>query len=351
MPDTKRTIKPVGLPPGALFYTGPERDVQVDIDWMVYDIESYEQGLGIESYPEAKDSGGVRWLNVYGVHDTDLVGRIGDQLGIHPLLLEDIVNVKHRPKLEEVDGRLHVSCKMLRRHEKTGKVQAEQVSLVIGDGFVVSFQEVPGDVFEPVRERIRAGKGRIRSLSADYLGYALLDTIVDHYIIVLEGVSDDIDRLERQALSNPKADFPKKVLRLRREISKIRKAVGPLRVALDDVDKEGTTFFDKTTLLYLGDTRGHLDQAADMVESYRDALGSAMDSYLSIQGAKTNDVMKVLTLMATIFLPITFVAGVYGMNFAWMPELQQTWGYPAALATMATITAGMLLFFRRKNWI
>jgi len=294
----------------------------------------------------------VAWLDVVGVHDTGLLESIGNHFSIHPLTLEDIANTGQRPKVEEFETYLYMVLKMMDYDVVERKIQSEQVSLVLGPDFLITFQEKPGDVFEPVRERIRRGKGKIRGRGADYLAYALLDTIVDHYYTILERIGDDIETLEEELIANESNKTTlNDVHRLRREVLFLRREIWPLREMVSKLGKGDFELIQPSTHLFLTDVHDHVIQILDTIESYRDMLASLLDLYLSTISNRMNEVMKVLTMIATIFIPITFVAGLYGMNFEHMPELHWRWGYLGVWGIFVFIAVAMVLYFKKKRWI
>ncbi|MEJ2666493.1 MAG: magnesium/cobalt transporter CorA, partial [Deinococcales bacterium] len=299
--------------------------------------------------------GGVRWLNVNGVHRAELVERIGTALELHPLTMEDIVSLGQRPKVEDYDRYLYITLRMLvyGSHDGSPSVQSlvnEQLSLVLLSGIVLTFQERPGDGFEPVRERLRQGKGRIRRLGADYLAYALMDVIIDSYFTVLEDYGDAIEELEAAILEDPNTDVLQRVNHLKRETLLVRKAVWPLRELIAGVERDEGELMSRAVVDYLRDAHDHAIQVIDTVETLRDMLTNLHDMYLSALSYRMNDVMKVLTIIATIFIPLSFLVGVYGMNFHHMPELSWPWAYPALWGLMIVLALGMLFIFRRRGW-
>ncbi|WP_300998867.1 magnesium/cobalt transporter CorA [Methanoculleus sp.] len=291
----------------------------------------------------------VTWIDADGVHDTRMVQAIGDAVGIHPLTLEDIANTGQRPKIEDYRDYLYVAVRMLAPGD--GEFHSEQVSLVLGKGYVVSFQEQPGDVFERIRERLRAGAGRLRSEGADYLFYALLDAIVDGYFSVIEVFGERIEAVEEEVVADPDRETLQAIYALKRSLIALRRSVWPLRDVVAELERGDSPLILGSTLVYLRDVYDHTIEVAETVETYREMMSGTLDVYLSSQSSRMNEIMKVLTIIATIFIPLTFIAGVYGMNFAYMPEIRHPWGYPAALASMAVVAGVMLLYFRKKRWI
>lgn len=292
----------------------------------------------------------VTWINADGIHDTRMVQAIGDAVGIHPLTLEDIANTSQRPKIEDYGDYLYVAIRML-SPDSDGEFQSKQVSLVLGRGYVISFQEQPGDAFERIRERLRAGAGRLRSEGADYLFYALLDAIVDSYFSVIEVFGERIEAVEEEVVADPDRETLQAIYALKRSLVALRRSVWPLRDVVAELERGDSPLIRESTLVYLRDVYDHTIEVAETVETYRDTMSGLLDVYLSSQSSRMNEIMKVLTIIATIFIPLTFIAGLYGMNFAYMPELRHPWGYPAALTLMAIIAGVMLLYFKKKGWI
>lgn len=292
----------------------------------------------------------IIWIDADGIHDTRMVQAIGDAVGIHPLTLEDIANTSQRPKIEDYGNYLYVVIRMLSPYGD-GEFQSKQVSLVLGKGYVVSFQEQPGDAFKRIRERLRAGAGRLRSEGADYLFYALLDAIVDGYFSVIEVFGERIEAVEEEVVADPDRETLQAIYALKRSLVALRRSVWPLRDVVAELERGESPLIRESTLVYLRDVYDHTIEVAETVETYRDTMSGTLDVYLSSQSSKMNEIMKVLTVIATIFIPLTFIAGLYGMNFAYMPELRHPWGYPAVLTSMAIIAGVMLLYFKRKGWI
>ena len=358
----RRSLAPpvtvVGSSPGSVIYRGPERDAPVTFDLILYGPERFEEyrDVPLEEALERFGSGsGVRWLNVNGVHRAELIERIGGTLDIHPLTMEDIVSLGQRPKIEDYERYLYIALRMLAYSSAEAQagqreLDNEQLSLILLDGVVVTFQERPGDVFDPLRERLRQGKGRLRKLGADYLAYALMDIVIDRYFTVVEDYGDAIEDMEAEILANPTTEVLQRVNHLKRETLLVRKAVWPLREVIAGLEREEGGLMSATAITYLRDAHDHAIQVIDTVETLRDMLTNLHDMYLSALSYRMNDVMKVLTIIATIFIPLSFLVGVYGMNFHYMPELSWRWGYFALWGLMVSIAVGMLALFRRRGW-
>jgi magnesium transporter len=349
----RKSLKSAGSPPGTLVHVGEKKTDETRLALLHFDADTLlERSLEHvdEALPLLKP-GTTTWINIDGIHDISLMENIGKEYGIHPLTLEDILNTTQRPKAEAFDDYFFIVIKMLRYDAEKDLILAEQVSLILGKTVLISFQEDVGDVFAPVRERIRKGKGRIRTGGCDYLAYALIDAIVDNYFVILEKVGQRLEAMEETIDADPDADILDEIHAIRHELIYLRKQVWPLREIVAHLQKEGEPFIGEATGLFLRDVYDHTIQTIDTIESFRDILSGMQDLYLSIISNRMNEVMKVLTIMATIFIPITFIAGVYGMNFSHMPELTWRWGYPAVWLVMLAVVVGMVAFFRRRKWL
>ena len=348
----KKRSKKVGLPPGTLVHIGEKKTEKVRITIIDYDEASFEekQIKTIEECFPFKDKTTVTWINIDGIHDIKIIEKIGKHFDLHPLILEDIVNTEQRPKIEDFGDYIFIVLKMLYYNEKEDGIQAEQVSLIVGSNFVISFQEKEGDVFDPIRERIKSGKGRIRKMGADYLTYTLIDTIVDNYFISLEKLGEKVESMEEELVINPTPETLRTIHHLKREMIFLRKSVWPLRDVVNRLERGESTLIHESTDIYLRDVYDHTIQVIDTIETSRDILSGMLDIYLSSISNRMNQVMKVLTIVATIFIPLTFIAGIYGMNFKYLPELGWKWSYPLVLLGMVFIGVSMLVYFRRKKW-
>ena len=349
----KKSSKKIGLSPGALVYTGEKKIEKVRIRVIDYD-ETQLQERELETIEECfplKDTPTVTWINIDGLHDMELIEKVGKHFGLHPLILEDIVNTDQRPKIEDHGDHLFMVLKLIEYDDNTKEVKSEQLSLVIGSNFVISFQERIGDFFGPVRERIRHGKGRIRKMKADYLAYALVDTTVDHYFIILEKLGERIEGMEGELVADPKPEKLQEIHSLKRELIYHRKSVWPLREVISSLEREESPLIQESTGIFLKDLYDHTIQVIDTVETFRDMVAGLLDIYLSSVSNRMNEVMKVLTIIATIFIPLTFIAGIYGMNFESMPELKWHWGYPVIWLLMVCVVVVMVFYFRRRKWL
>ena len=349
----KKSSKKVGHSPGSLVHIGDRKVETIKITLMSYDADNLleKQLPAVEDSFAYRDTPPVSWINVDGLHEIDVIEKIGMHFGIHPLVLEDILNTGQRTKAEEFENYLYIVLKMLIYDETAEHISAEQVSLVLGPHFLISFQEKEGDVFNFVRERIRKARGRIRKSGCDYLAYALMDAVVDHYFVILEKLGEKIEHLEEQLLEETASWMLEEIHHLKREMIFLRKQIWPLREVLNSLVKDPSDLIRETTHIFLRDVYDHTIQVIDTIESYRDVLSGVSDLYLSTVSNRMNEVMKVLTIIATIFIPLTFIAGIYGMNFEYMPELKWHWSYPVLWLLLILIFVAMLLWFRRKKWL
>ena len=350
---TKKRTKKAGLPSGTLVYTGEKKDEQVKIHVINFDEANFQESEldSIDACIPYKEKPGVTWINVDGVHNVPLLEKLGDCFGLHRLVMEDIANTDQRPKTEDYGDYLYIVLKMLSAG-KNGEIITEQLSLVLGPNFVLSFQEgIEGDVFPLIRERLRSGKGRVRKMGADYLAYSLLDAVVDNYFVILEKFGDKIESIETELIGNPTQQTVQRIYQLKREMIFLHNAVWPLREVVSNIGKHESPLIKEATAPYLRDVYDHVVHIIDSVDIYREMLSSMLDMYLSSVSNRLNEVMKVLTAISLIFMPLTFIVGVYGMNFKYMPELEWRYGYFITLLAMLGIGVVMLLYFKRKKWL
>ncbi len=303
----------------------------------------------IEECIPFKDAESVTWIDIESIEDEKIVDSVGSLFNIHPLIIEDIKRVGQRPKMEEFDEYIFFVLRMFRLEK--GKVLAEQLSIIMGKGYVITFQEKAGDVFNPIRERIRAKKFRINARGSDFLAYSLIDIIIDNYFVILETFGEEVESLEDVLLLNPTKAALHKIHTLKRKVLFIRRSVWPLRELLTNFERSESPLIFPSTHEYIRDIYDHAIQIIDTVETYRDSLSGMLDIYLSSVSNRMNEIMKVLTVISTIFIPLTFITGLYGMNFKYMPELSWKWGYPLVITIMVLIVAGLIFFFRKKKWL
>ena len=349
----KKRSKKAGLPPGTLIHIGEKKVETLKITVMDYD-EGHFQEKEIRTTEECfafKDAPTVTWINIDGLHQIEILEKLGECYGFHPLVLEDILNTDQRPKMEDYGDYLYIVLRMLSYNDQSSEIDTEQVSLILGPNFVFSFQEKAGDVFDPIRERIRNNKGRIRKMGADYLAYALLDSIVDNYFMIMEKLGETIEFLEEELVTHPVPETLQTIHQLKRELIFLRKAVWPLREVISGLERGELVLVKETTRIYLRDVYDHTIQVIDTIETFRDMISGMLDIYLSSVSNRLNSVMKVLTIIATIFMPLTFIAGIYGMNFKYMPELGWRWGYPMVWVLVIVISVFMLIYFKKKRWL
>jgi len=348
----KRSSK-AGLPPGTLVHVGEKKVESARITFIDYDEQSFQekQVTKIEECLKLKNTPTVSWINIDGIHDIELIEKIGKGFELHPLILEDILSTGQRPKFEDYEKYIFIVLKMLSFSGENQSVEVEQVSLILGPNYVISFQERIGDVFEQVRDRIRNAKGRVRKMGPDYLAYGLIDAVVDNYFAILERLGERIESMEEEVVGNPTEKTVQQIHSLKREMISLRKSIWPLRELIAGLEKSESSLIEETTDIYLRDVYDHTIQIIDTIESFRDMVSGMLDIYLSSLSNKMNAVMKVLTIIATLFIPLTFVAGIYGMNFKYMPELEWRWGYMTVWLVMIAVAVFMLFYFRRKKWL
>lgn len=343
--------KKAGLPPGTLVHIGEKKVEKVNITVIDYDEESFSEHEPetIEECYEFMEKPTTTWVNVDGLHDVAVFEELGTKFDLHPLVLEDVLNTEQRPKIDDFEKYLFIVMKML--YYDSGAILTEQISLVIFPNLVISFQERSGDVFDSLRERIRTGKGLIRKMGPDYLAYAIIDAIVDSYFVILESIGEEIERMEEYVVEDPGPEVLQRIHGLKTAMIFVRKSVWPLREVVNKLQRADSPLIEERTVKYLRDVYDHTIQVIDTAETFRDMVSGMLDIYLSSVSNRMNEIMKVLTIIATIFIPLTFIAGVYGMNFKYMPELEWAWGYPIVWGVMAIIVVLMVAYFRRKGWL
>ena len=355
----KRVSKKTGLHPGSVVYVGDPRTEPVTIDIIDYDDQTIREtkAKSVEECFSFKDSPTITWINVNGIHEVSIIEALGHHFGLHPLVMEDIANTGQRPKLEESEQYTFIVVKMLYNGKPDERLKSEQVSIVFGKNFVITFQEREGDVFNTVRDRIRRTVPRVRFLGSDYLAYALIDAVVDHYFVVLEQIGERLEFLEDRLVTQPEPENLTIIHDLKRDLVFMRRAVWPLREVIGGFDRLESEAIHDFTRPYLRDLYEHTIQVIDTVETFRDMTSGLLDIYLSSVSNRMNEVMKVLTIIATIFIPLGFLAGVYGMNFNTqissfnLPELNLRFGYPLFWLAVLIVAGGLLWFFRRKRWL
>ncbi len=349
----KKSRKKLGLPPGSVVFTGKRKIDQVLINYLEYNEEKFNrvnpENQSINKFHQPVDDL-IQWYDIRGLHDVEVINIIGATFKLHPLILEDIVDTQQRPKYDEYDHGILVVLKALSFDATTVSVKTEQVSIYLGPGFLLSFQEAETDLFHQIRERIHTGKGRIRKKNADYLIYALLDAIMDSYYVVLDEIEGVIEKLETSILNNPGKNNKGEIHQLKQEMLIVRKSIAPLREAISRFSKSEHDLISENTKVFLRDLYDHNVQLLDTTETYRDMLNSLQDLYLSEISFKMNEVMQMLTLITSIFVPLSFLAGLYGMNFEYIPELHFKYGYFILLGVMLLIGGSMIYYFKKEKW-
>ena len=342
-----------GKAPGSLVLIGRQKMDKAEIDLMKYDDHNLveKQNISIQDAISGIDKSNVSWINVYGIHDLDFMREIGEVFNLHPLLLEDILNTDHYPKYEEFDDKYVFIIKMLEYDEGTSTIRAEQITLILGDYYVLTFQEKHGDVFTQLRERIRQKKGRVRLNHSDYLLYTVMDTIVDNYMLIIESIGRQIENLEDKIHRDPSHAVVEEIYNHKTELNFLRKAVRPLKEILIHVLKSENPFMQEKNVQYVKDLNDHVIQVADSIELYNNLLADQLNAYNSNMSNRMNDIMKVLTIFAAIFIPLTFIASIYGMNFDYIPELKFKYAYPIFWLGVIFIASSLLIYFKRKKWL
>lgn len=347
----KRNRK-IGLPPGSLIYTGERKSEKAHLELTIYNAEQYQHtaNANIDQCLLSPSEKQLIWINVSGLHNVDLIAQLNQHFNIHPLVTEDILNTGQRAKADDYENYLFLTLKALNWDEKAKNFNTEQVSIVFGQGFLLSFQEQPTLLFTRIQERLSYAQGRLRDNKSDYLAYALIDIIVDQYFLVLEQLGEVIEKTENEIITNPTPKNAHDLYRLKQQMYGFRKSVWPLREVINHLLRNDGKLVSHTTAVYLRDVYDHIIQAIDTIEAFHDRLDSMLDVHLSSLTNRMNEIMKVLTIIATIFIPLTFIASIYGMNFEYMPELHWRMGYPVTLMIMGFIAAIMIVYFKSKKW-
>ncbi len=347
----KKSSSKAGLPPGSLVLIGDHRNEPVTIELIDYSetISNELEIVNVEDLKICLETSTVSWVNINGIHNTDAIAAIGKVYNIHNLVLEDILNTDHRPKVEPFENYVFFTMKMMWYNEEN-ELEKEQISIVFGKPYVLCFQEKKGDIFDPIRERIRTDSGLIRKRGSDYLVYRLIDSVVDNYFIIIERIEERVEELEEAITTDADGDHMKTIQHMKREIITLKRALLPLREAVSGLEKGVSELIDKDNEKYFRDVYDHLIQIADSLETNREVLSGLMDMDVANMSNRMNQVMKVLTVIASLFIPLTFIAGIYGMNFDYMPELHYKHGYFYAWGLMIVVFISMLIYFKRKRW-
>jgi len=354
MPDSLTNISDkAGMPPGTLVHVGDTHEAESRITVIDYSKENIEERIigSIDEILPYLDSNTVTWLNIEGLKDIIPIESVGRILNIHPLVLEDILNTHQRPKFEEHDNYLYIVLKSLSVENSTLSIGYEQISILMLNNLVVTFKEKKDDIFIPLMQRLKNGKGRIRNMGSDYLTYAVLDTIVDQMFFIIDSIDEIIETTEEHLLVNPTSGSLSAIQQIKRELIYIRKSISPLREVLAAIPRSDSPLIQEKTHIYFRDVYDHVLRITETIESHRDMLTGLLDIYMSSVSNKMNEVMKVLTVFASIFIPLTFIAGIYGMNFEYMPELKWKWAYPALWISFISIPVVLIIYFKRKKWL
>jgi magnesium transporter len=354
MSTFERRGSKTGLAPGTLVHVGEKKAEKIVIRVLAYnseklierELETVEECMEFKSQPDLN-----LWINVDGLDRIDIIDKLGRYFNIHPLTLEDVLNTGQRPKTEDYESYIYTVLKMMLLDTEKEEIIVDQISIIIGSNYILSFQERQGDVFDLVRERFGNQASRLRKTGVDYLAYSLIDTVVDNYFLILEHFGDEIELLEEGLVIQPSPQTLRTIQKYKRDMITLRKSVWPLREMISGLQRVESDLIKETTRIYLRDIYDHTIQVIDSVEDFRDILSSMLDIYLSSISYRMNDVMKVLTVIATIFIPLTFIAGVYGMNFEYMPELKWHWGYPAVMLGMTFLGVSMFIYFKKRKWV
>ncbi|AKB51006.1 Magnesium and cobalt transport protein CorA [Methanosarcina barkeri str. Wiesmoor] len=344
----------IGLAPGALVHVGEKKVEKVVIRVLAYNSETLieRQLEKVEECLEFKDQPDLNlWIDVDGLDRVDIIGKLGSYFNIHPLTLEDILNTRQRPKTEDYDSYIYSVLKMILLDKENKEITIDQVSIIIGSNYVLSFQERDGNVFDQMRERFENPASRLRKSGVDYLAYGLIDTVIDNYFLILEHFGDKIEYLEEGLVLHPRPETLRTIQKYKRDMITLRKSIWPLRELINGLQRVESDLIKETTRIYLRDVYDHTIQVIDTVEDFRDILSSMVDIYLSSISFRMNEVMEVLTVIATIFIPLTFISGVYGMNFKYMPELNWRWGYPTVMFAMILLAVSMFIYFKKRKWV
>lgn len=351
--EVRKRAKKAGRPPGVAAYTGNKKHRPI-ITYTVYspnDFHEIPNASLQDCFNEVKDDE-IKWINVEGLSDIELMKELTRHFNVHPLTLEDILNIEQRPKVEEFETYMFVTIKVLLWQPKDNTFLTQQVSIILGENFILSFHELDTSLFDAIREKMRSSANQnIRKHGPDYLMYRMIDSIIDEYFVVMEGLSDEIEGVEEAIVANPNNAQAREIYELKRQILLLRKSVWPMREAISHLMHADNQLISKFTLIYIRDVYDHTVQAIDTLETFRDMLSGMLDMYLTSLTNRMNEIMKTLTIITTIFIPITAIASVYGMNFAHMPGTEWSWGYPLVLFIMIAIAGLMLVYFRKKKWI
>ena len=352
-PHSRKKAKKLGQPPGTPIYLGSERQGEIDLTIIKYNAEGYEEFCIVNPNEAAENisAGYVTWINIDGIFKPELVKSIGEKVNLHSLTIEDIMNSDHRPKVEVFNDYIHFTMKMLTYNQNNKRIDSEQISFILGENYVISFQETPGDVFNPIRDRIRHSKGKVRNKKADYLIHVLIDVIVDNYYVIIDHLHVEMDHIEASVIKHSNETDLHRILNMKKELLFLRKSVIPVREAVSALSNSDSELVSDSTRLYLRDVYDHTLHIVDSIENYREMLNGLMDIYLTSLSNRLNNVMRILTVISTIFIPLTFIAGVYGMNFDVIPWAKEPWGFYVLCGIMLLMGVVMLYWLKQKKWL
>ncbi len=356
IPLRKKTLNTLsaksGLPPETMVYVGKERTGEVTLDVINYDETLLEEHIlqQVAQCEHYKSQNTVTWISVTGIHQAELVQEVCESFKIHPLIQEDILNTQQRTKIEEFEQYLFVTFKNIFVPKDASEIETEQISLILGHNFLLTFQETPSPLFDEIKHRIRTSKGTIRQRKADYLMYKILDAAVDQYFVMIDRISDKVEDVEEETMYYPNGKTTFKIQAIKKEIMLLNKHILPMREALNKLEAGSTDLIETRNINYFRDVYDHTYQAYDTIENHRSLLTDLMNIYFTTSSNKLNQVMKVLTIISTIFMPLSFLAGVYGMNFKYFPEINYRYGYLGFWIIVAIAVTGMMIYFRRKKW-
>jgi len=347
----RRLSRKVGLPPGSPLYTGSQPGETV-IDMLVFDDSDFKvhENISVAQAIQYQGKSTTNWIIIKGFSQSDALQQLANHFGIHPLIIEDIFNIEHMPKIEDIDNSLFVTLKNLNWSDSDQIIESEQVSIFLGPNILITFEEKDTTIFTPIVERLKDGKGKGRMRQEDYLCYLLIDHIVDHYYILLDHTDDQIEELEKLLIENPTNELSYSFLRLKKNLMTLRKTINPLKDEIRYLSREDSVVLSDYTRQYLGDVSDHLTFIIQSIDSFREMISSMMDLLMANNANRMNSIMKTLTLVSTIIIPMTLFSSIYGMNFDYMPELRWKYSYPVFLAALATMGASMYFFMKRKNW-
>jgi magnesium transporter len=347
-----KSSRKIGLPPGTIVYPEKVKKKEIRVDIIDYNKDDFliRTFKGIDENLTQINESKVRWINIVGIENLKVVEEIGKQFNLHPLLLEDVVSPYQRTKYEDFKDYVFIVLKKLTWTEEK-EFFTEQISIILGENYVISFQEQETGLFEPIFERIKTPKGRIRLMGADYLAYTLIDIIIDNYFVVQESIGEIIEGIEEELIESPTIQTLQAIYKLKRDVTELRKSIWPLREVINKLQREQSPLISDDLQIYLRDIYDHIFRIYDSIQDYRDIITGMLDMYLSSVSNKMNEIMKVLTIISTIFIPLSFLAGFYGMNFMYMPELKSPIAYPTLILVMIIMAILMLFFFKKKDWI